>query len=99
MSPGAGVSLQVTLTILLTGALSQPSETETETVMGTSWWFGGERTLGVASTVWMTAADRSVTVSETPAELLFPARPVAEIVTTYCPRGSRVPAGGVCVIT
>ena len=79
ISPGAVGSLQVMPVILLTVALSQPSDMLAETVTGTSSWFGGERMLGLTVKAWIMGAV-AATVNETPAELLFPAWSVTVMV-------------------
>src|SRR6266404_464006 len=71
-SRGSEVSLHETPMIFPVGAGSQLSETETEIVTGTIWWFGGESMFGVAVAELMVGAVVSATMRATSRVALFP---------------------------
>src|SRR6185369_6890974 len=93
LSPGpvTGSSL-LTETIWQTGAGSQLSVADTYTTTGTIWWFGCERTFGLAVTELIVGAVVSATVKVVAQVLVLPASSVAITVITWLPIPTRVPA-------
>src|SRR5438552_1109283 len=85
ISPAATDSFAVIEMILLTGSVSQLSEAVTLTVMGTSWWFGGESTFGFATRDWSSGGVVSAIVKATFAVELFPAASVTVTMMVYGP--------------